>query len=92
MQNVRNALLIRPNAADCDAEFCIRGSAIHKGVSDECHGIVPPWHDKVADDLLVAVNDEVASKLFSFFMTCNKLGGRETLQVTPIGLSQDVSV
>lgn len=86
MHIVSATRLVRSDAADLNGVRSVGRSSRSEGVSDEGDDVVSAGKDEVADETLVAVDDEVPAELFGFLFSSHKLCGGGGLDVAAHGL------
>src|SRR3569833_2214495 len=78
--------LIRPHRTYYYSVRCILGAAVGEAGPSDGHGEVPAVYEQEPDDLLDAVDDEVASQLLCLFLSPNKQSWRVVLEMAFVGL------
>ena len=86
MESVGHGALVWPDAANLGSVGSIRWAAVAEGRTGDRNDMIAPGQNEVADETFVAVDDEVAAKLFGLFVMLDEIRGGHALEVAPCGL------
>ena len=86
MQSVGDTGLIGSNATYLNGLGCIGRATVCERRSNKGNDVISAGKDEVTDETFVSVDDEIASKLFWFFMMADQLSGRHTTEIATNGL------